>query len=55
MAALDSSQIAIGVICAVLAVAAYIGYKIVKSTIMLFLAGVLALAALGGGGYFFLT
>jgi len=50
----DSSQLTIGAICAGLAMVAYIGYKIVKQTIILALAAVLAFAAAGGVGAFYI-
>jgi hypothetical protein len=51
--AFDSTQLTIGAVCAGLAIVAYIGFKIVKRTIMLFLATVLAVAAAGGVGAFY--
>ena len=54
MAALDSTQFTIGAVCAGLALLAYIGYKIVKRTIMLALAATLAIAAAGGVGAFYI-
>ncbi len=49
----DSSQLMFGAVCVGLALAAYIGYKIVKKTIMLALAAFLAVAAAGGLGAFY--
>jgi len=42
-----------GAVCVGLALAAYIGYKIVKKTIMLALAAFLAITAAGGLGAFY--
>lgn len=54
MDALDSSQFTFGAICAGLALVAYVGYKIVKKTIVLALAAFLAFAAAGGVGAFYI-
>jgi hypothetical protein len=48
------AQLGIAATCAVLAVIAWIVFKIIKKTVMLFLMFVLVLAALGGGGYYYL-
>lgn len=53
MAALDSTQFTVGAVAAGLAMVAYIGYKIVKQTIILALAAVLAVVAAGGVGAFY--
>jgi hypothetical protein len=49
----DSTQLTMGAVCAGLAIAAYIGFKIIKRTIMLALATVLAVVAAGGLGAFY--
>jgi hypothetical protein len=49
----DSSQLMFGAVCVGLALAAYIGYKIVKKTIMLALTAFLAVAAAGGLGAYY--
>jgi hypothetical protein len=53
LAALDSTQFTIGAVCAGLALVAYIGYKIIKKTIILALAALLAISAAGGVGAFY--
>ena len=50
---LDSTQLTIGAVCAGLAIVAYIGFKIIKRTIMLALATLLAVVAAGGVGAFY--
>ena len=49
----DQPQLAVAITCAVLAVVAWIVFKIVKRTIMLFLMFVLVVIALGGGGAYY--
>jgi hypothetical protein len=49
----DHPQLAVAVTCAVLAVIAWIVFKIVKRTVMLFLMFVLVVVALGGGGAYY--
>jgi hypothetical protein len=50
----DHPQLALGITCAVLAVIAWIVFKIIKRTIMLFFMFVLIVVALGGtGAYYF--
>jgi hypothetical protein len=51
---LDSTQLTLGMVCAGLAIGAWIVFKVIKKTIMLVLAIFLALGAAGGaGGYYF--